>query len=102
MASPVLANNTPNVPLVDKDGKATYPFVLWMQAVAKNINQGFDNQGNYQGPIGNRATIAGRSFLATIVQKLSDAGIIDPTGLPAASPTQQGAVQLAPGSIGNT
>jgi len=76
--------------------------IKWMQSVGKLVNEGFDQAGNYQGPIGSQATIVGRRFLATIVQHLSDAGIIDASGLPAASPTEQGAVKLAVGSVGNT
>jgi hypothetical protein len=99
--SVVVSSTTPSGQLVDKDGKATYALLKWMQSVGKTVNGGFDQQGNYQGPIGAQATIVGRKYLATIVQHLSTAGVIDPAGLPAATDTEQGAVQLPPGQVGN-
>lgn len=98
----VVSNTTPNGPLVDKDGRATRSFLKWLQNIGQTVNSGFDQDGNYQGPIGTRATIAGRRFLATIVQHLSDAGIIEPAGLPPATTTEQGAVILPAGATSNT
>ena len=100
--SVTVSNTTPTGELVNTERRATYAMIKWMQSVGKLVNEGFDQAGNYQGPIGSQATIVGRRFLATIVQHLSDAGIIDASGLPAASPTEQGAVKLAVGSVGNT
>ena len=100
--SVTVSNTTPTGALVDDQRRATFGMLKWMQSVGKLVNQGFDQAGNYQGPIGSQATIVGRRFLATIVQHLSDAGVIDSAGLPAASPTAQGAVKLAVGSVGNT
>jgi len=100
--SVTVSNTTPTGALVDDQRRATFGMLKWMQSVGNLVNQGFDQAGNYQGPIGSQATIVGRRFLATIVQHLSDAGIIDASGLPAASPTAQGAVKLAVGSVGNT
>lgn len=97
----VVSVTLPSTPIVDKDGRLTFPWIKWFQAVGQNINEGFDPQGNYQGPIGSHATIVGREFLATIVQHLSDAGIIDAAGLPAATPAAQGAVFMPAGATNN-
>jgi len=100
--SSVVSNNTPNVPLVDSDGKATYALIRWMQAVGSTVNGAFDPAGNYQGPIGALATIVGRKTLATIVQHLTDLGVMKPAGLPAATTSEQGAVILPAGASSNT
>lgn len=97
----VVSNTTPSGQLVDSNGKATFALLKWMQNIGATINQGFDQQGNYQGPIGSRATIIGRKYLATIVQHLSDLGIIDSAGLPAATDAAQGAVVLPAGATSN-
>lgn len=98
----VVATNIPNTPLLDKQGGLTLAWRQFFLALAKTVNEGFDPDGNYQGPIGPEATIDGRHTLATIVQHLTDAGVIEPEGLIAATDAAQGAVKLAPGSVGNT
>lgn len=102
MSSGLLGASTPNTPLFDASGNLTLAWRNWFRAVTTVVNQGFDPQGNYQGPIGDKATIVGRDFLATIVQYLSDAGIIQPAGLPAATTSEQGAVVLPAGASSNT
>lgn len=102
MPNAVVSNTTPNSVIVTSEGKATFQFLKWMQNVGSTVNGAFDSDGNYQGPIGSRATIVGRQFLATIVSRLTDAGIITPAGLPAATTTEQGAVILPAGAGSNT
>ena len=101
MVGPVLSNTTPTGPIVDKDGKANFAFIKWMQNAAKVINQGFDPQGNYQGPIGADATINGRHTLASITAKIGTDGVIESDGLPAATPSAQGAVFMPPSAVDN-
>lgn len=77
----VVSNTTPNGQLVDKTGVATRPFLKWMQGVGQTVNGGFDQNGNYQGPIGTHATIAGRSTLASIVQFIDTGGVVTGPGI---------------------
>lgn len=76
-----VSSTTPTGPLVDKDGKALFAFLKWMQGVGGTINANFDPDGDYQGPIGSRATINGRSTLASIVQFISTGGIVQGAGI---------------------
>jgi hypothetical protein len=100
--SNILGNGTPNTPLFDAQGNLTLAWRNWFRSVTAAVGEGFDPQGNYQGPIGTHATIAGRETLATIVQHLLDSGIIEPAGLPAATDAEQGAVILPAGATSNT
>lgn len=120
----VVSFTTPNSPLLDpRTGSLTREWIKWFQNVAETVNTGFDPNGNYQGPIGANATIVGRHTLATIVQHLSDAGVIQAAGidfsvtspnftqitgtaapaqLPTATSAAQGAVKLPVGAPGST
>lgn len=77
----VVSSTTPTGPLVNKDGTATYALVKWMQNMGTTINGAFDSKGNYQGPIGKKATIDGRSTLASIVQYIDTGGIVTGPGI---------------------
>jgi len=101
MSGVVVSNTTPNAPLVDSNGRATLAFLKWMQNIGATINQGFDQQGNYQGPIGTFATIAGRKYLAEIVARIGTDGVVEASGLPAATDTEQGAVVMPAGAVSN-
>jgi hypothetical protein len=79
--SAVVSNTTPSGPLVDKDGRALYPFIKWMQSIGTLVNQGFDPDGKFQGAIGTRATIDGRATLASIVQYISTGGVVQAQGI---------------------
>lgn len=81
MPSSVVSSTTPNGKLVEGDGRATYALLKWMQNIGTTINAGFDVDGNYQGPIGTRATIAGRETLASIVQNIDVDGIVEAAGI---------------------
>ena len=76
-----VSNFTPNTALVDSNGIATFAFLKWMQNVGGTVNANFDPKGNYQGPIGARATIDGRATLASIVQFLDTGGIMGAAGI---------------------
>ena len=52
-----------------------------MQGVGGTVNANFDPKGNYQGPIGIRSTIGGRSTLATIVQYIDTGGVVQAAGI---------------------
>jgi hypothetical protein len=101
MGRPVVSNTTPNGQLVNSDGTATFSLIKWMQSVGTTVNGAFDSSGNYQGPIGSSATINGRSTLASIVANIGTNGIVQPVGLPAATPADQGAVIMPAGAPDN-
>lgn len=81
-----VSNTTPTGVIVGQDGKAVYAFTKWMQSVGQTVNGNFDPKGNFQGPIGIRATIGGRSTLASIVQFISDGGVVQANGIDFALP----------------
>lgn len=85
-AGSVVSSTTPNGRLVDSDGKATFALLKWMQGVGSTVNSGFDPQGNYQGPIGLFATIAGRQTLASIIANIGTDGIVQAAGIDFAIP----------------
>lgn len=75
--SSVVSNALPSEPIVDpQTGRPSFAWIKWFQGVGNTVNRGFDQQGNYQGPIGANATIAGRQFLSTIIQNLTSAGLL--------------------------
>ncbi len=82
----VVSNTTPTGPIVDSNGKALFAFTKWMQNVGGIVNANFDPNGNYQGPIGARATINGRATLASIVQYISTGGVVQAQGINFALP----------------
>jgi len=82
----VVSNTTPNGPIVEKDGRATFAFLKWMQGVGSTVNGAFDQNGDYQGDIGTRATINGRATLASIVQFISTGGVVQADGIDFALP----------------
>jgi hypothetical protein len=86
VSRPVVSNTTPNGQLVGGDGKATYAFGKWLQSIGTTVNNGFDSNGNYQGPIGDNATIDGRETLASIVQNISTQGVVQASGIDFAIP----------------
>jgi len=79
--SATVSNTTPTGVIVTSEGSATYAFLKWMQSVGQTVNANFDPKGNYQGPIGSRATIDGRATLASIVQFISTGGIVQADGI---------------------
>ena len=81
MSRPVVSNTTPTGQLVGADGKAVFAFGKWLQSVGTTVNGAFDSNGNYQGPIGEEATIAGRETLASIVQFISTSGVVQANGI---------------------
>lgn len=82
----VVSSTTPTNVLVDKDGKATYPMIKWMQGIGKTVNAALDPNGNFDGDIGPDATIAGRSTLASIVQFIGADGVVTGPGIDFAKP----------------
>ncbi len=76
-----VSSTTPTSVIVGPDGKPSWIMTKWMQSVGTNLNQNFDPNGDYQGPIGLRATIAGRATLASIVQFISTGGIVQAAGI---------------------
>lgn len=81
MSRPVVSSTTPNGQIVGPDGKATFSFIKWMQSIGTTINSTFDTQGDYQGGIGDQATIVGRKTLASIVQNIDTDGVVGPNGI---------------------
>lgn len=84
--SATVSNTTPTGPLIDKNGKALYAFLKWMQSVGTNLNENFDPNGDYQGPIGSRATVGGRATLVSILQFISTDGVVQADGIDFAIP----------------
>lgn len=76
-----VSSTTPTGIIVGPDGKPSWIMTKWMQSVGTNLNQNFDPNGDYQGPIGLRATIAGRSTLASILQFISTGGVVQAAGI---------------------
>jgi hypothetical protein len=87
--------------LVGNDGRATFAFLKWLQSIGTTVNGAFDSSGNYQGPIGDKATIDGRETLASIVENIGVDGVVTPEGLPAATNVAQGAVFMPVGAPDN-
>lgn len=81
MSSPVVSSRTPVGQIINRDGTATFAFLKWMQNIGTTINVTFDSDGNFQGAIGDQATIDGREFLATIVQHLDNDGVMESDGI---------------------
>lgn len=81
MSRPVVSSTTPTGQLIGSDGKATFAFIKWMQSIGTTINTTFDTQGDYQGGIGDQATIVGRKTLATIVQNIDTDGVVLADGI---------------------
>src|ERR1039458_9048731 len=76
-----VSNTTPTGIIVNSDLTPTWNMTKWMQSVGSTVNANFDPKGNYQGPIGARATIDGRSTLASILQFISTGGIVQANGI---------------------
>jgi hypothetical protein len=76
-----VSNTTPTGVIVNSDGTATYAFLQWLRNVGQAINLNFDPKGNYQGPIGLRATIGGRATLASIVANIDTNGVVEASGI---------------------
>lgn len=81
MSRPVVSSTTPTGQIIGSDGKATYPFIKWMQSIGTTINATFDTQGEYQGSIGDQATIVGRKTLASIVHNIDTDGVVQADGI---------------------
>jgi hypothetical protein len=77
----VVSSTTPNGIIVTSDGKATWIMTKWMISVGSTVNANFDPNGDYQGPIGLRATIGGRSTLATILENIATNGVVQASGI---------------------
>ena len=76
-----VSSTTPTGIIVNSDGTATWNMTKWMQNVGGTVNANFDPKGNYQGPIGARATIDGRSTLASIVANIDTMGVVEASGI---------------------
>jgi hypothetical protein len=91
-------------PAIDpKTGRWNWTWLKLIQQWMQQLAGGFDSNGNLVSNLEPTVGIVGRSAdIGTILGEIDDTGVVKPAGLPAASPTQQGAVKLAAGSIGNT
>ena len=76
-----VSSTTPTGIITTSDGKPTWNMTKWMQSIGSTINANFDPNGDYQGPIGSRATINGRATLASIVQFLDTGGVVTGPGV---------------------
>ena len=91
------------VPVIDpKTGQMTWTWTQWFIDAQNRLQNGLDQLGQLIGGILATAVISGRTEgIGTTVQHLSDTGVIDSSGMTAASPEAQGAVVLASGASGN-
>ena len=106
MASSNSGNPSVNIfteaPIVDKNGKANYQFTKAMTDYFTRVNTSISSLGELVGSISAQATITGRKEgIGTTVGKINSSGVVQPTGLTAASTSAQGAVILPPGAPNN-
>lgn len=92
-----------NTQFVDlKTGMVTWTWLKIIQQWQTQLAGGFDPNGNLIGNIDPTVEIFGRGgTIGSILENLGDTGIITPAGLPAATPTEQGAVVLPAGASSN-
>ena len=86
MGSPVVSSRTPVGQIINRDGTATFAFLKWMQNIGTTVNLTFDSEGQFQGDIGDQATIDGRETLASIVENISTDGVVQGPGIDFALP----------------
>lgn len=101
--SPVIGSDMVRAPIADpKTGMLT---PIWQRALSilhGAINAGLNQPGNFIGTIAPVAHVAGHvEPISTTLQNIGPTGKVTPAGLPAATPTQQGAVVMPAGALNN-
>lgn len=89
-------------PIADKDGMATWSFIKILQDWDTKLRNGLNSIGQITQDIPTATKILGRVAIGTILQFISDGGVVQPNGIVSATDAAQGAVQLPVGSVGNT
>lgn len=91
------------VPIIDsKTGEVSYTWLKQFQLWQNLLAGGFDPSGNLISNINPTVRIVGRGgTIGSIVSHISDVGVVDSIGLPAATSTDQGAVFLPAGAPDN-
>ncbi len=75
----LLSANLPNTRLVGEDGKLSFPWLKYFQAL-QIAGSSFDLQGSLQAPISPLAPIAVRGIpIGTLLQHITDLGLLDST-----------------------
>lgn len=77
----VVSSTTPTSVLIDKNGKATYPMIKWMQGIGLAVNASFNPDGTFSGNLSASVTIDGRHTLASIVQYIDAGGVVTGPGI---------------------
>lgn len=86
-----------------KTGQLTRAAQYLLQQWQTQLAAGFDSNGNLISNLSDKAGIVGRTgTVAEFLQFLTAQGVIEPKGLPAATPISQGAVILPSGAVNNT
>jgi len=108
----VASPQTPTEAVIDvKTGKFRWGGLKWAQGITQAVNNALTILGLFNGIIGNKATVEGRTgTLASAIQHLTPTGNLAATNLtgilasaqlPAADPSAQGAVVLPAGAPSN-
>ena len=98
-ASTFLASRSP---IVDSNGNTTFAFTKVLQGWDTKLSNGLNQLGQLIGEINPTTVIAGRTEgIGTTVANIDSAGVVQSTGLVAATDTTHGAVTLPSGATSN-
>jgi hypothetical protein len=83
MPRPVVSSTTPLTRLLDpQTGLVSREWIKWFQGVQQTVNEGFDQNGVYQGVIGASASFSWRAAtIFHILQYLDDGGVMTALGI---------------------
>jgi hypothetical protein len=83
MPRPVVSSTTPLTRLLDpQTGLVSREWIKWFQGVQQTVNEGFDQNGVYQGVIGASASFSWRTAtIFHILQYLDDSGVMTALGI---------------------
>lgn len=85
-----------------KTGMLTYIWQRMFQTWQQILSKSFDTNGNLTAPISQAATVSGRTgTIGSILQNITNAGVVTPNGMSPATSTTQGAVIMAPSAQNN-
>lgn len=101
--SPVIGSDLTRAPIADpKTGMLTPVWVRALNFLHGAINNALNQPGNFIGTIAPVAHVSGHvEPISTTLQNIGPTGKVTPAGLPAATPTQQGAVVMPAGALNN-
>lgn len=90
-------------PIADKNGMPTWSFLKILQEWDTKLTNGLNQIGQLIGEINANTVITGRTEgIGTTVGNVTPTGVMSAPGLVAATDTEQGAVILPTGTVGNT